>query len=273
MGHPPALVSGRKLKEASRVKMKGHPTRKERKVLDSYRKVGTKFVPPLLDMPIRPDYISWASHTMPELIWWDVLADKVSHRFAAKVAEGIAHYFKGRENRDCWWAFISDYSRLTDEDAAGLTDHLSREGVLPQLMESLADFLDLYPACPISRLVDRRPTGIVDVGYLGQFEGRVRELEDKRSRNGVLIQAQALYLGFILGKLRVKRGLALADFPEVQNYPNSEKSLRVGAAICASVNMVAGRMLPKYSDDDWVQYFWRRSLDLRPLDFRQLEKR
>jgi hypothetical protein len=216
--------------------MKKRPPQKNGKVLGDYRKVGTKFVPPLLDMPMRPDFISWASHTMPELIWWDVLADKVSHRFAAKVAEEIGQHFKGRENRDCWWAFISDYSQLTDEDADRLRKHLLGKGVMPQVTESLADFLDLYPECPISRLSDRRPTGIVDIAYLARFENRMKELEDKRSRNGVLVQAQALYLGFILGKLFVKRGLALADFPEVQNYPNSEKSLRVGAAVCSSVN-------------------------------------
>lgn len=253
--------------------MKKRPPQKSGKVLGSYRKVGTKFVPPMLDMPVRPDYVSWASHTMPELIWWDVLADKVSHRFAAKVAEGIADYFKGRVNRDRWWAFISDYSQLSDEDVERLREHLLRKGVLAQLTESLADFLDLYPACPLSRLADRKPTGIVDVGYLARFENRMEELEDKRSRNGVLIQAQALYLGFGLGKLYVKRGLALADFPEVQHYPNSEKSLSVGAAVCASVNMVAGQMLPKYSEDSWVQYFWKRSLELHPLDFRHLETR
>ena len=222
-------------------------------------------------MPMRFDYISWASHTMPELVWWDVIADKASHRFAARVAEEIAQYFKGRENRDCWWAFISDYSSLTDEDAVGLRAHLLRKGVLPQLMDSLADFLDLYPMCPLLRLSDRRPAGIIDVGYVSRFDDRMKDLEDKRSRNGVLIQAQALYLGFILGKLFVKKGLALADFPEVENYPNSEHSLRVGAAICSSANMVAAKMLPKYSEDSWVQYFWNRSLDLRPLDFRQLE--
>jgi hypothetical protein len=253
--------------------MKKSPRQKDGKVLGDYRKVGSKFVPPLLDMPIRPDYISWASHTMPELIWWDVLADKVSHRFAARVAEEIGQYFKRRGNRDCWWAFVSDYSQLTDDDADKLRKHLLKKGVLRQATESLADFLDLYPECPIARLSDRRPTGIVDIAYLARFESRMKDLEDKRSRNGVLIQAQALYLGFILGKLFVKKGLALADFPEVQNYPNSEKSLTVGAAVCASVNMVAGKMLPKYSENSWVQYFWKRNLDLRPLDFRQLADR
>ncbi len=86
------------------------------------------------------------------------------------------------------------------------------------------------------------------------------------------MQAQAVYLAFMLGRLYVKEGLALADFPEVQHYPETEKSEVVGASICSTVNMLAGSSLPKYEDDTWVQYFWRRSLDLRPLNFRHLSR-
>jgi hypothetical protein len=218
------------------------------------------------------DYVKWSSHTMPELIWWDVIADRVSHRFAAKVAEEIGKYFKERDNRSRWWAFISDYSQLSDQDGEALREHLARSDILSLVTDSLSDFLDLYPDCPLARLFDSRPTGIVDVGYLSRFENRVRELEDKRSRNGVLMQAQAVYLAFMLGRMYVKEGLALADFPEVQHYPETEKSEAVGASICSVVNMLAGGSLPKYEDDSWVQYFWRRSLDLRPLDFRHLSR-
>ncbi len=35
---------------------------------------------------------------MPELIWWDVIADRVSHRFAANVAGEIGKYFKGNDD-------------------------------------------------------------------------------------------------------------------------------------------------------------------------------
>ena len=251
-------------------KMKRGRSKKSGKVLGSYQKVGTKFVPPLV-RAFKMDYISWSSQTMPELVWWDVLADKVSHRFAAKVAEEIAKFFRGKDSRDHWWAFISDYSHLSDDHAGELRAHLSQAGVLPQLTESLTDFLNLYPGCPVSKLVDSRPTGIVDAAYLLRFENRMSQLEDKRSRNGVLIQAQAIYLGFVLGRLHVERSLALADFPEVEHYPRTEKSLGIGASICAAVNMLAGTMLPKYQDDTWVQYFWKRGLELHPLDFRQLE--
>ncbi|HXM60797.1 MAG TPA: hypothetical protein VN950_08045 [Terriglobales bacterium] len=252
------------------MKKKNQPPRKGNRVLSSYRRVGRKFVPPMLQA-FQFDHVSWSSHIMPELIWWDVIADRVSHRFAAKVAEEIGKYFKGKDDRDHWWAFTSDYSHLSEDGATGLKVHLSQGNLLPQLTESLTDFLNLYPSCPISRLLDSRPSGIVDVRYLLRFEDRVRELEDKRSRNGVLIQSQAIYLGFVLGRLHVRQGLALADFPEVEHYPKTEKSLAVGASICAAVSMLAGRMLPKYSEDAWVQYFWRRSLDLRPLNFRNLE--
>jgi len=251
--------------------MKKQPP-KSGKVLSSYQKVGTKFVPPMLQK-LTFDHVSWSSHIMPELIWWGVLADRVSHRFSAKVAEEIATCLKGPNVRDHWWAFISDYEDLPEDLVSGLRQHLLKTGLLSEITESLADFLNLYPACPIVRLLDWRPSGIVDIGYLLRFEKLVMELEDKRSRNGVLIQAQALYMGFVLGKLFVKRGLVLADFPEVEHYPNTEKSLAVGASICASVNMLAGTMLPKYSEDTWVQYFWKRSLDLHPLDFRHLENR
>ena len=242
-----------------------------RRVLHGYKKVGAAFVPPLIHKLGSLDYISWSSQTLPELIWWDVLIDRVSHRLAVKVAEEIAKHFKALGERKHWWAFISDYSYLEAGDVDRLRDSMRRANVLDPLIESLSDFLDLYPECPVSRLLNERPTGIVDVGYLGRFENRMRELENKRSRNAVLVQAQAVYMGFVLGRLRVKRGLALADFPEVEHYPSTDRSKEVGASICAAVNMLAGTSLPKYSENVWVQYFWRRSLELRPLKFGHLE--
>ena len=244
---------------------------KNRRVLDGYKKIGTTFVPPMVHRVGPVDYTSWSSQTMPELIWWDVIIDRTSRGFASKVAEEIAKCFKTRDNRECWWAFISDYTRLGTDDMHGLKEHLRQANILTHLNESLLDFLNLYPACPLSMFLDEPPTGIVDVGYLQRFENRMRDLEDKRSRIAVLIQAQGIYMGFMLEKLYVNRGLALADFPEVEKYPATELSKRVGALVCAAVNMMAGSMLPKYSEDVWVQYFWQRSLDLRPLDFTHLE--
>ena len=244
-----------------------------RKVLGDYKKVGTTFVPPMVHRVGPWDFTSWFSQTLPELIWWDVLIDRASHRFATRVAEEISKHFKTKEKSKCWWAFISDYAEIRADEMQGLKEYLKKANVLSQLMECLTDFLNLYPACPISRFLDQPPTGIVDIDYLQHFTERMKELEDKRSRSGVLVQAQGIYMGFVLGKLFVKKGLVLADFPEVEKYPATELSEKVGASICATVNMLAGTMLPKYPEDAWVQYFWKRSLELCPLDFSHLEAR
>lgn len=241
------------------------------RVLDGYKKIGSTFVPPIIHQMSALDYISWSTQTMAELIWWDVLIDRVSNRFAANVAEEIGKYFEAADDRRGFRAFISEYARLDAADLDGLKEHMRRAKILVQFRESLVDFLNLYPECPISRFFDQPPTGAVNANYLRRFEQRMQVLENKRSRSAVLVQAMAVYMGFVQGKLAVKRGLALADFPEVERYPSTERSLQVGASICATVNMLAGTMLPKYSEDTWVQYFWRRSLDLRPLDFSHLE--
>jgi len=251
--------------------MAKHLGKKTGKVLESYRKIGPRFVPPMLQM-FQFDYVSWLSQTMPELVWWGVLIDMGSLRFAARVAEELAGYFKQANNREHWWAFLSDYSDLPEESAHNVAEHLMKANLLTDLQACLSDFLNLYPACPITRVLDVRPSGLVDIAYLSQFENRLRVLEDKRSRDGVLIQAQAVYMAFVSGRLRVMQGLALADFPEVIRYPETERSLQVGASICATVNMLAGNTLPRFREDTWVQYFWKRSLELHPLNFRHLEQ-
>jgi len=236
-------------------------------VLKDYKKVGATFVPPIVHQIGSLDFISWTSQTLPELIWWDVVMDRSSPRFAARIAEEFAKHFKNAQDPERWWVFISDYAHVSQDDIDRLKEQMAGAGMLTLFLESLAEFLNLYPECPMWKFLEHRPMGTVDISYLSHFESRMEELENKRSRNGVLVQAQAVYMGFVLGRLHVKRGLALADFPEVERYPTTDRSKQVGASICATVNMLAGRGLPKYAEDVWVQYFWQRSLELHPLNF------
>ncbi len=97
------------------------------------------------------------------------------------------------------------------------------------------------------------------------------ELEYKRSRPAILMQAQAIYMGFATDRLIVAPGLALADFPEISKYPDTERSKEVGAAICAALNSVGDTFLNGYDRTSWLKYFAQRCLELRPLSFAHLE--
>jgi hypothetical protein len=253
------------------VDKKKHSKASPKALLKDYKKVGSTFVPPMVHRFDNLDYISWSTQTLPELIWWAVLANRFSHRFAAQIAEEIGKCLATTAERKFWWAFISDYAHLEKNEVSRLKQSFAQAGLLDRFLHGLTDFLNLYPECPLARFLDSPPTGAVDTDYLTNFESLMSDLENKRSRNGVLAQAQVVYLGFVSGRLHVKKGLVLADFPEVQHYPTTERSKQVGASICATVNMLVGTNLPKYGEDVWVQYFWRRSLELRPLNFDRLE--
>lgn len=241
-----------------------------KKVLGDYKRQGSTFIPPMTHQLGPMKNASYARQSLPELIWWDVLAQAASEQYAINLAGEIGKFLKDHPQPKCWWAFISDYKQLTDVEFQNLKDHLDKVGMLAQLQAGLTDFLNLYPECPLSRFLSATPTGAVDLKFLTEFEDRFDELGDKRSRAGVLMQAQAVYMGFVMDRLKVVEGLALADFPEVANYPGTERSKQVGAGICAQVNFMAGMMLPEYIDDEWVIYFWRRSFELRPFKYDHL---
>jgi hypothetical protein len=249
------------------MKKHGHQRKQPKKssVLTGYKRNGHKFIPPFIHKlgPIKG--ISYSRQTLPELIWWDVVIDKTSHKYAANLAATIATHFKGRSMTNTWWGFTSDYSKLNDADWEDLKHTLNEHHMLSPLQEALHDFLELYPACQLVKYLDHRPAGAIDVAYLSRFEKRLAEAENKRSRPAVLIQSQIVYMGFIIGKLVVKKGLSLSKFPEIEKYPKTELSLQVGASVCALVNGIAGQMLPDYSQDEWAQYFWNRSYEIRPI--------
>jgi len=181
------------------------------------------------------------------------------------LAAAIATHFKECNKTQTWWSFISDYYQLNDSDFDDLKKLLHEHRMLLSLQDALSDFLELYPKCPLVGFLDSRPSGAIDIAYLSQFEKRMAEAEDKRSRAGVLIQSQVVYMGFVIGKLLVKEGLGLANFPEIEKYPDTELSLQVGASVCAAVNGFSWQMLPEFQDNNWLKYFWKRGFELRPI--------
>ena len=116
------------------------------RVLKSYRKVGSRFVPPMLQM-FQFEDVSWLRQTMPELIWWDALIEKASLRFAARLVEAFATDFKKMNNHAPQWSFLSDYSDMPEEIARGLTGYLAEAGMLDEVQACLCEFLDcILPA-------------------------------------------------------------------------------------------------------------------------------
>jgi hypothetical protein len=112
----------------------------KKKVLSDYRKQGAKFIAPMNHFLGGMKSVSYARQTLPQLVWWDVLASQISPQFAINLAREIASHFKNREIKNCWWAFISDYNKLSHEEFDSLKDDLNKADLLKQLQDDLKDF-------------------------------------------------------------------------------------------------------------------------------------
>ena len=53
--------------------------------------------------------------------------------------------------------------------------------------------------------------------------------------------------------------MSLARFPVIQNYPDSEESVQVAAAVRAATTTFIGN---KCGNRNWASYFWNQGLEI-----------
>ncbi len=82
----------------------------------------------------------------------------------------------------------------------------------------------------------------------------------------MMVQATVVWLAFDAGLLKVHEGLALAQFPKIEEYPNTEISKKVGASIRGTLNMLFGKDHLLSNAGKWSRYFWNRGLALAPCE-------
>ena len=96
------------------------------------------------------------------------------------------------------------------------------------------------------------------------FKTLLATLFDKVDKPAMFMQANGVYIAFMTGKLRVAKGLSLANFPAIEKYPDTEESRRVASGVRAVISMAIG-MADKLPND-WPTYFWNRGLELEPCE-------
>lgn len=83
----------------------------------------------------------------------------------------------------------------------------------------------------------------------------------------MMVQATATWLAFDADVLKVAAGLALANFPEIDQYPDTEVSRRVAASIRSTLNVLFGSEIHFGGSSDWPHQFWNRGLALETCEF------
>src|SRR5262249_40073279 len=124
-----------------------------------------------------------------------------------------------------------------------------------------------YPDCPLNLFFfdELREPAIEKLQYLKDLVSSL--LSDRTDREPTLVKATAVWLAFDADYIKVQKGSIISHFPEVERYPETEMSRKVGAAISAMVNMIFGHETQYLIESPWPEYFWNRGIQIDRCEF------
>lgn len=237
---------------------------KDKRVLQDHKQIGKKFIPPLLQLRDIVT-IKWQLPILPELLWLALLNSAYGTRIGAELAVALASSASKLIPKNLF-APASTYNSLSAEQKTGVVEQLQQTAKLEAIQKGLNSLLWFYPACPLAFLFPTGPVAPEDPkAALEDFKFCLSGLYNKFDRAPMMMQANAIYIAFVTGKMRVAPHLPLANFPEIEKYPTTPESERVGSGVRAATMALFGQGYDK--DSTWPQYFWNRGLEVESCDY------
>jgi hypothetical protein len=235
-------------------------------VLGDHKRVKSKLITPFNDLLGPTLDVSWINTMIPELLWMALLHDAYGDHRAVEVVTSFTRALRAHTQKFSGEVFA----------AAGKFSDLP-EGALQAIMAgldtscadavrtALAPLVAWYPAHPLNEMYgNSKPEP--ELAMLQDLRRVVGGMYDRSERATIMVQATAIWLAFDSGRLKVAADLSLASFPEIQDYPTTELSQRIGASIRASLNQMFGEGQMMASDGRWPIAFWNRGLQLEPCE-------
>jgi hypothetical protein len=186
-------------------------------------------------------------------------------QLALALPKAATHIIGGSDSKD-WFISISSFSRLTDQQKQETNALLSESGQLASYQNALSVLMKFYPECPMNFLFDQTNTlSELQSEDLRDFKLLLLQLFYRRGIEATFAQANALYIAFVTDKFKVMENLSLAEFPKIEDYPNTEISKRIASSVRATINLIFG--MDVLTMTDWSKYFWNRGLELEPCNF------
>lgn len=233
-------------------------------VLGDHKRVKSKLITPFNDTFGPMCEVSWINMMIPELLWIALVQQACGPRRGVEIITAFSRDVRASDPaRDrTIWAAAGKFAALPDGVLAGIVDGRPYRD---DLCASLAALHAQYPNHPMRELFSA-----VDEPHwpqdLAPLKGVVGELFDRASTSATIVQATATWLAFDAERLKVSAGLALADFPRIEDYPKTEQSQRIAASIRATLNQMFGDLDLMASGTGWPIAFWNRGLELEPCE-------
>jgi len=263
--------------------------KQRQRVLSDHQKVGKKFIPPMQQLGPWKD-ANWIGTILPELLWIGLLNHYYGFKEGAALSLGLARAsaqttginpkeFKKKFGKALKQTFsnTSAYRSLTAQQKQSVIECLRLWHQREQFIHALTPLVVFYPDCPLNFLFGGTAVSKEEAN-LEEFKHVLSTFFDKYDKPATFMMANAAYIAFCTNKLKIivsdnrdsNQDSALANFPAIQYYPDTDESMIVGASIRSTVNMlVAG----EESSQEWPNYFWNRGLELDACDYQGIYQR
>ena len=235
----------------------------KRRVLQGYRQEGKRFIPPFLQhMPMTES--SWMNDRVPELIWIALLIHVFGLKEGTAIALSVAKTAaKSDRTAEKAFAAASDYVELSDKHRRCIRSALSEDGMLHKASQGLATLIHNYTDFPLAFLSNPANGQDDSSGStLADLRETIANVSDRQSQAGIYAQAAVVYIFFVNSRLQVASHVGLANLPAIEEYPNTDESLRVAASVSSGVTGLLTRDVPS----DWRHSFWNRGRSLGPCE-------
>ncbi len=235
------------------------PGRKARRVLEDHKRVGKRFIPPLVARLGELRETSWVKRMVPEVLWIALLQGDLGWRLGAQAAVEVGLVAQSlRPRTDGWFGLTSPYATFTGRDQAILCDRLGESKLFAETRRILAPFVSAYPESPLAFVCEGMKR-VDQPKFISRLRRLVEQILDKGDIAALRAILAVLEIASRAGLFRVFDGLALANIGALDDYPKTEASQLVAASLRSIAPMLEQDSI-RGTNAVWPDYFWNRSL-------------
>jgi hypothetical protein len=235
--------------------------KKKKKILEGHKKVGKKFIPPVMQWPGFRE-VNWVNDIIPELIWIAVLQKKLGYRIANEAMAELHTMYIDVCDTKYLHSFFSSYDALSKVAKESLKKKFGESKYFDKLFEGLKDIQYYYPEHPLQFLYEGHKIDESDVS-IQVIKDSLKEILERRSEGGTIAQAAVLFNSMATGKFNAPAGSIFCEFGEIDNYPKTDKSRQLASSIRAVINAFMSTE-NRNIDCEWGKSFWQKSFIIEP---------
>ncbi len=235
-------------------------------VLTDHRRIKSRLVTPFNDAFGPLHEVSWVNMMIPELLWIALVQEQFGPHRGVEIITAFTRDVRASQadRAGTVWAAAGKFDAIPRDELLILIE--TKGGAYAaDLRAALRPLAAWYPAHPLNAIFEL-PQPVSARADLDHVKAIVAGLFDRSSWAATMTQATAIWLAFDAERLQVASGLALAQFPRIQDYPETELSQRIAASIRSALNLFFGEAGLMASESTWPVTFWNQGLKLDPCE-------